>query len=142
MPDMTLPERIVDYIGFSDAAMEQAATFQKGVAEKQAAAKALIPEVVEVLVQHERIKDNERDKAAAALADPVQALEILKKVAGHRNRQEMGTLGQGVDGQTKTASANNTFDSLNSAHVGARTPRVKQSDARFYQGLGLPVPTE
>lgn len=139
---MTLAERVVDYIGYSDAAMEKAAAFQRDAAEKQAAAEALIPRVVDVLIEHERIKPTERDKAAAALKDPVQVLAILEKVAGHRNRQEVSTLGQGVDGQTKTASANTQFDSLNSANVGGRTTRTKQSDVRFFAGLGIDPPTE
>ena len=69
------------------------------------------------------------------------------KVAGHRNKDELGRLGSGVDanGQTKTASANGstTYDpatSVHDPHVGARTTRIKQSSVALFQGLGLKAP--
>lgn len=140
---MTLPEKIIDYIGYSDAAMEQATAFQKSAAAKQAAADALIPAAVEALVSHERLKPAERAKAAEVLKDHAKCVELLTKLAGHRNATELSALGTLVDekGNTKTAGANGSghdpASSLTSAHVGGRSTRTKQSDVNFLKRLGL-----
>jgi hypothetical protein len=148
MPEtMTLPEKVIDYIGFSDAAMEKAAEFHRQVATKQAEVEKLIPAAVDALVAHERITPAEREKAAAMLKDPAQALTLLTKMAGHRSAQELGTLGSPTGGSgQKTAGANgksyNPADSLTNPNVGARTTRIKQSDVALFRGLGIDPPTE
>lgn len=146
-PTMTLPEKVVDFIGYADAALEKAAEFQQQVSTKQKAAEALIPAAVEALVANERIQPTEKAKAAEVLKDPVQVLEILTKVASHRNPAELSTLGTPVNGNgTKVASANGqSYDpaaSLTNPNVGARTTRVKQSDVVYLRALGLEPPTE
>lgn len=135
---MTLPEKVVDYIGFSSAALEKAAEHMRAdEAQKQKIA-SMIPAAVEALVSGERITEDQREKAAEALRDPVKALEILTKTALHRNTAERA-LGQPVVGQTKTASA---YDSTQDPHVGARTTKVKQSSVALFTRLGLNPPTQ
>lgn len=136
---MTLPEKVVDYIGYSSAALEKAAAqLQEQEAQQQKIA-SLIPAAVDALVAGERITEDQRTKAAEALRDPVKVLEILTKTALHRNTAERA-LGQPVPGQTKTASAQ--YNSLQDPHVGARTTKVKQSSVALFSRLGLAPPTE
>jgi hypothetical protein len=140
---LTLPEKIVDMIGFSNSAMEQADAFQKQAAAETAKAVALVPSTLDLLIQHERIYPEERAKAAEMLKTHAGTIELLTKVAAHRNKDEAGSLGTPVNpnGHTKTAGAQ-SYDSLNSAVVGGRNTRVKQSDIVLHQRLGLPLPTE
>lgn len=137
-PAGTLSERVVDYVGYSSAAMEKMAAELAAVEGQHEKCAALIPRVVDALVSGERITEDQREKAAQVLADPVQALEMLLKVAVHRNAGEQ-SLGTPVDGQTKQASAG--YNSLTNPNVGARTSAVKESDNRLFQGLGLNTPT-
>lgn len=142
---MTLPEKVLDHIGYADAALTKAAAAMDRVGQVKKACADLIPKAVDALVENERITPQQREKAAQVLADPVQCLELLIKVAGHRNAAELGQLGTPV-GQTKTAGANGngSYDpsaSLNSPHVGARTTMVKQSDVNLFSRLGLQPPS-
>jgi hypothetical protein len=146
-PALSPQEKVIEYITVSSTALEKAAAFEKAAADKQTEVDALIPSVCDVMVQHERIQPNQREKLAAALKDPARALELLIKVAGHRNKDEIARLGSGIEanGQVKQASANgrtsSPSDSLNSPNVGARTTAVKQSDVNFFKGLGIAAPT-
>ena len=87
----------------------------------------------------------EREKLAAMLRDPAKVLELMLKVAGHRNADEMSKLGT-PSGQVKTASngrpVSDPASSLTNPHVGARTTMLKQSSVSLFRGLGLAIPTE
>jgi len=143
---LTLAEKVLEGIRISDTALEKAAAAEVAQHEKQAQIESLIPQVVATMVEYGRINHDQQEKLAERLRDPAQALELMIKVAGHRNKDELGRLGSGVDanGQTKTASANgSTYDpatSVNDPNVGARTTRIKQSSVALFQGLGLNAP--
>ena len=145
---LTLPEKVLQQIQISDTALTKAAAAEAAHQEKQAQVEALIPQVVDTMVQFERINPTQKEKLAEMLKDPVTVLELMMKVAGHRNKEELGRLGSGVsaDGQTKTASAQgsgyNPAHSVNDPNVGARTTRIKQSSVNLFQGLGLTAPTQ
>lgn len=136
-PALTLPEKVLDQIGYSSAALEKAAAERKVHQEKQAAVEALIPRVCDAMIEHERITPDQREKLAAQLKDPARVLELMIKVAGHRNPKEMAVLGQGVaaNGHEKVASVNSPF-------TGQRGGQVKDSTRRLFSGLGLTPPTE
>lgn len=137
---LTLPEKVIEQIQISSLGMEKAAAEIKQVRDKQAQVTKLIPQVVDVMVQFERCYPTQREKLAEMLKDPVKALELLIKVAGHRNADEIARLGQPLIAPTeKTAAA---YDSLKSNYVGQRTTMTKQSTARLFEGLGLPTPSE
>ncbi len=139
---LTLPEKVVEMIGYSNAALEKAENFEKQATAAAAQAAALVPGALDLLIQYERIYPDEREKAAALLKTHAGTIELLTKVATHRNKTEAAALGTPVnaDGHTKTAG-DKGFDSLNSAVVGGRTTRVKQSDINLFTRLGLPAPT-
>lgn len=146
---MTIPEKVIEHIGVSHAALEKAAADQQALEATREKVAAMIPKAVDAAVSGERIEDTpeQRQKLAEILADPVQALEIFCKVAVHRNAAEH-TLGTPVDGQTKTAGASGNgngqpgYDSLTNPNVGVRTTRVKQSDHRLFSRLGLNPPQQ
>lgn len=149
VPDgLTLPEKVVESIRISDTALQKAAAAEKAARTKQAEVNALIPKVVDTMIQHERITPQQREKLAEMLRDPAKTLELMMKVAGHRNADEIAKLGSGVtgDGQVKTASAQgqgyDPASSLTDPRVGVRTTRVKQSSVSLFQGLGLSAPSE
>jgi hypothetical protein len=133
-----LVQKIIDYIGYSDAAMTKAAAvMQERDAQKEKLA-ALIPQAVKACVDNERIEPQQKEALAAALADPVAAVELIVKLAAHKNAAEMARLGTPVE--TKTAGYS-PDSSLTSGYVGARDGRLKASDVKLFVGLGLNPPT-
>jgi len=134
-----LVQKMVDYIGYSDAAMTKAAAVIKAQEEQASKLASLVPEAVKACVEHERIEPHQEEALAAALRDPVRAVELVIKLASHRNAAEMARLGTPVSA-TKTAGYD-PLNSLTSGYVGARDGRLKASDLKLFQGLGLNPPT-
>jgi|GEM_PF-5415268 len=145
---LNLAEKVIEHINVSHTALTKAAAAEDAANVKQSEVNALIPQVVDVMIQHERITPTQREKLAEMLNDPAKALELMLKVASHRNADELAKLGTGVvgDGQVKTAATQGTpYDpasSLNDPRVGVRTTRVKQSSVNLFAGLGLNAPSE
>lgn len=143
---LSLAEKVIQHVKLTDFALEKAASAEKQATEKQAQVAAIIPRVVDAMVQHERIFPAQREKLAEMLKDPAAALELMIKLAGHRNPEEAAKLGSGVpaNGQTKQAGVANydPASSLTDPNVGARTTRVKQSSMKLFAGLGLATPQQ
>lgn len=80
--------------------------------EKQAAAEkrpALIKAAVDALIENERIYEDQREPVTAALADHNKALEMLEKLAVHRNAAEVEQIGQEVPGTGTTKTAGQRY---------------------------------
>jgi len=135
----TLVQKVIDYIGYSDAALTKAAAAIKAQEEQAEKLASLIPAAVEACVEHERIEAHQKEALEKALHDPVRAMELVVKLAGHKNAAEMARLGTPV-GQQKAASYD-PEKSLTSGYVGARDGRLKASDIKLFTGLGLNPPT-
>lgn len=140
----TLEQKTVDMCGFTSAALEKAGAIVDQKAAQQVKLAEMAPRVAKALVDHGRIFPSQQKEAEQKLQDPVLALEILEKVAGHRNDDELGRLGSPDSGE-KVASAGGRPDydpsqSLTTPHVGARTGMLKQSDLNLFAALNLPVP--
>lgn len=133
-----LVQNIVDYIGYSDAAMTKAAAVLKEREEQSEKLAHLIPEAVKVCLENERIEPHQKEALAKALENPVRAMELVIKLAAHKNAAEMARLGTPV--ATKTAGYDPS-NSLTSGYVGARDGKLKASDIKLFQGLGLNPPT-
>jgi len=135
-----LVQTIIDYIGYSDAAMTKAASvMQERDAQNEKIAR-LIPQAVAACVENERIEPHQKEALAAALQDPARAVELVIKLASHKNAAEMSRLGTPVGSTTKTAGYDPAA-SLTSGYVGARDGRIKASDIKLFTGLGLNPPT-
>lgn len=133
-----LVQNMVDYIGYSDAAMTKAAAVIKEREEQAEKLAHLIPEAVKVCLENERIEPHQKEALAKALENPVRTMELVIKLAAHKNAAEMARLGTPV--ATKTAGYDPS-NSLTSGYVGARDGKLKASDIKLFQGLGLNPPT-
>ena len=130
----TIENKIVDMVGYTNQALKIAGANEEA-REKQAAACAkLIPNCVAALVKHERIDASEAEKCAQLLQDPVKTLELLTKLAEHRNTAEQQQLGTGIGGEKK---ADHTAAG---AQVGRG--RLSEADRKLRTGLGLVPPAE
>lgn len=134
LANMTLPEKVIEQITLSNVALEKAASIEQRAATKQASVDALIPKVVDALVDNDRIHPNEREKAASMLRDPVQALNLLMSCAQHHVGNDGGRLGSPLQ---KEAAAKPQAPGR-SPFVGVRGQHSEASD-RLLAGLGLPV---
>lgn len=131
------PGQIVEFIGRTSTALEQAHTKLAAYAvvdQQRADVLALIPDAVQAMLDNKRIDPEQKTAAIAALQDPVRALQILIKVAAHRNAEEKAqTIGRPVDSQFgKTGSV---------TPLGApRGDTVRGSDALIFERfLGLNI---
>jgi hypothetical protein len=134
-----LVQKIIDYIGYSDAAMTKAAAVQQQQAEQQEKLAKLIPAAVQACVENERVEAHQKEALDAALRNPVTAMELVIKLAAHKNAAELSRLGTPA-GNEKVAGYDPS-NSLTSGYVGARDGRLRASDIAFYRGLGLNPPT-
>jgi hypothetical protein len=66
-------------------------------------------------------------------------MELVVKLAAHRNAAEMSRIGTPVSAQKTAGYDPNT--SVTSAYVGARDGRLRASDIKLFTGLGLNPPT-
>jgi hypothetical protein len=128
MSSPALQSKVLDFIACSGAIMEKMAQQQ---AEKEAQDKEiteLIPQVVQALLDNERIEPHQKEAAERVLRDPVQTLKVLLKTAGHRNDAERAAIGKPVApaGQQKRAAAS----SVNGPYVGARVPEDQKESTR------------
>jgi hypothetical protein len=134
----TLAQKVIDYIGFSDAAMSKAASVITEQAAQQEKIARLIPEAVKACVENERIELHQKEAMAAALKDPVRAVELVIKLASHRNAAELSRIGAPL---TQKAASYDPNTSVTSSYVGARDGKLKASDIKLFTGLGLNPPT-
>lgn len=134
----TTPEKVVQLISISQIAMTKAAQIEKAAEQTKQAVAAKIPAAVKALVENERIGDHQKQAAEDALRDHAQCLDIILKLASHRNAAEVQQLGTPITSQPAIKVASN---SLTNAYVGRRSDELKESDLALFRGLGLPVPT-
>jgi hypothetical protein len=134
-----LVQKVIDYIGYSDAALTKAAAVLKDRETQTEKLASLIPAAVKACVENERIDSHQKEALAKALSNPVEAMELVIKLASHRNAAELSRLGTPVSA-VKTAGYDPST-SLTSGYVGARDSRLKASDIKLFQGLGLNPPT-
>jgi len=82
---------------------------QEKVAEDarvKAAVAEAIPGAVKAMLENDRIYDHQQEAVAEKLAsNPVAAIEMLGKVAKHRNAAELAQIGNEVQAETKQAAA-------------------------------------
>lgn len=138
MPELTLNHKLVDYVTMTSAAMEKVAEEEQARRAKAAEVAAMIPVAVKAMVDNERIKAAQADRLAALLEDPAQALDLLAKVAAHRNSAEVADDAVRLGRPTGDApSATTKRASHRQAFVGQRSSVPAESDINFLAALGL-----
>ncbi len=139
--DLTTPQKVLQHVAITETAMQKAAALFTEVDRVKAAVAPLADKAAAVMVQFERARPDQQAKLAAQLRDPVQALEYLISVAGHRNAAELNQLGAGVAPQgTAKQASHNPANSIHKPNPGAPTTQLQQSDITLFTKLGLRVP--
>lgn len=128
---LTIEQKIVEMVTQTNEVVKTAAAVVTAADKTAKAVETAIPACIKALVDNERIDAADATKFAAALRDPVKALDLLCKVAGHRNAGE-ARLGTPVEGDGSQKTANET--------PGRRGETLRDSDRRLFAGLGLAVP--
>jgi hypothetical protein len=105
---LSLPERIVTFVEASSAMAEKAASAEQVRQQQEKQAEALIPGIIDTLaaitIEGERgpvplLDPDEKTACVDALKDPVRALHILTRVAGHFKAAQADRLGRGETGR-------------------------------------------
>lgn len=131
----TVEQKVVDLIGYTNQVVKQAAAADQAREKQAADCAALIPACVDALVKHERIDATEREKVAAALRNPTTAIQLLTKLAGHRNAEEQQRIGTPT-GATTTKQASAT------SSTSRESPAKRAATVKLFADLGLPAPSE
>ena len=128
------PAKLVDYIGHTNAALQKGAAAIEELAkikQQQEKVASLIPAAVEAMASHGRINQDQRELATKALQDPVQTMQLLQKVAMHRNEKELATaIGKPVDDNFNKVAA--AF-----SPIGARRNESSEADRQLFAAFGV-----
>lgn len=129
---LTVAQRTIDYVQCTNAALEKAAAVVQAKEATDAKVASLIPNAVQACLANERVAEASREKLANALKDHASCVELITKLAAHRNASEL-SVGRPVsgDGSVKVASDNTP---------GRREVGLRESDRKLFAGLGLAVP--
>jgi hypothetical protein len=122
-------KEVIDYVECSQAALDAADKLVKESSAKGEKIASAIPDVIDALIQFERIDPKDREKCAELLKDPVKALEILKKTADTNRTIRPRQLGHAVAEKKASDSS--------SPYVGLRSSGERASDRRFDEILGI-----
>jgi hypothetical protein len=121
--------QVVTHAQCAHAALDAAHAELTKQASTAAAVKAAIPGVVDALVRHKRIDPHDREKAAAALADPLQLLQIVTLTADPDRTIEPRPLG--APGPTAAPEK----QAGDRAYAGERTGRPTAADDAFERAI-------
>ena len=121
--NMERDQLIYELIGSAQAGMAKAAAIQQAQNQRQQEAEALIPQVINALVENQRIAPGEAIKVASWLRNPTAALQFMAEIAAHDNRMPSSHIGRPV----KTASA----------HQNTKQVRQENHLSAFCQEMGL-----
>lgn len=103
MPHVT-DEKVVEIIQLANAALTRATQLEEKAATARKRIEELAPAVVKALIDGQRIEKGAADAVTKILYNPAQVLDLLAKVARHRNADEVSRLGNGFT--EKTSSEN------------------------------------
>jgi hypothetical protein len=106
---MTLDQEMVDLMTAGSALIEKVAADDRIKVAQQKQIEELIPQAVAALAANGFIREDQREKLASQLADPVRAVELLIEAAefDKQARVAVPPLGRQVSPVTKVASTQN-----------------------------------
>jgi len=90
-------DKVLELAGLSSELLSRYQTHMEKQAAEQAAVDAATPGAVSALAQNERIFDNQKDDIATKIAASHAAcIELITKLAAHRNASELEAIGTQV----------------------------------------------
>lgn len=127
----SIPEKVLNYITCTQMALKKANEARKAQTKVAADVNVKIAAAVEALVKNERITEAQTKQAAELLSDHAKALELVAKVAAHRNAEEIGQLGTPVASKDSQVKEAGFYD--------GKSFEMRESDRVLFKGLGLDV---
>lgn len=89
-------EKVLTYVKLSNELQRRSHGQQQEKQAAEAKRPDLIKKAVDALVAHERIREEQRGVVSQALGDHNSALEMLEKLAHHRNTTEVDPIGHEI----------------------------------------------
>ncbi len=96
-------QQLLQFVNISSEVMKRYQNDLQKQAGQIQAVKEKLPDLLQVMVDNERIAEHQKDAVAKAIENPVQCMELMTALAKHRNSSEVQTVGKPV-GSTKSAS--------------------------------------
>ena len=84
LSSMSAPAKVLEHLQLTDLALEKAASAELAQQKVAAEISQLIPTAVDSLIADSFIPEKHRTKAASVLADPVETMKLLIKLARHQ----------------------------------------------------------
>lgn len=144
---MTPNQTVIDALECSGTALEQAERYYQSKEAEARETQTRIQPAVDACLKAGLVRKEDTTKLASTLSNPVTALEWLTKVANYVTTQadaQVTRMGQATEAPGKPGSSRS--DATKRASVGPfagrRTSRLRESDIRLYENLGLPVPSD
>lgn len=122
-------QQLLQFVNISSEVMKRYQNNLQKQASQLQTVKEKLPELLQVMVDNERIAEHQKAAVAKAVEDPVQCMELMTALAKHRNSSEVRPMGTPV-GQTKASSAK-------TRPIGGRVTNWDDTDAgrEFRQSL-------
>jgi len=134
---MTFEEKLIDAFQLASAALVKYEKMAADLAAERARVAALAPRAASELVRYGRIEGSEKEACERAGHSHEQCLQLLIKLAAHRNSAEEAALGQPVDHNGQAANGQVKKASDYSNYVGRRSSEQPESWRRLAQGIGV-----
>lgn len=81
---MSAPAKVLEHLQLTDVALEKAASAELAQQKVAAEVSQLIPTAIDAMIADGFIPEKHRVKAAGVLADPVETMKLLIKLAKHQ----------------------------------------------------------
>jgi hypothetical protein len=133
---------VIDAFECAGAALEQAERYHQQKEAAAARAHSQISKAVDACLRAGLLQAGDTTKLASTLADHESTLEWLTKVAEYV-AQPPARLGEPVAASSQPAGRNGQAkQAAASPFAGRRSSRLRDSDRRLFENLGLPVPSD
>lgn len=84
LDSMSAPAKVLEHLQLTDLALEKAASAELAQQKVAAEISQMIPTAVDAMIADGFIPEKHRTKAASVLADPVETMKLLIKLAKHQ----------------------------------------------------------
>lgn len=137
--------RVLRFVQVASALTKRALDELKPLKQSQQKAAEFAPQLADLMVQTETIREDQKQAAVSMLGDHAQTQQLLKKaiekIAEMSREKTAGDLGKGVDpADVGIVTEKEAADwSLDSGYCGERTSKKKASDEAMLRVLNNPA---